>query len=337
MTSTSNRQVLLARRPQGAVTPDDFRIVDAPMPVPGPGEVLVRNRWLSLDPYMRGRMSDAKSYVPPVALDAVMVGQTTGEVVESRDAKFKPGDRVLTQLGWQAYGVAPARELTPIDVTRVPESYYLGLLGMPGLTAWFGLSEIGQPKPGETVVVSAASGAVGSIVGQLAKAKGCRAVGIAGGPAKCAYVVEELGFDACIDHKAGNLLDDLRAACPRGADVNFENVGGVVLDTVLRVLNPFSRIVICGLVAEYNATQPYGYTMLRAVLVNRIRMQGMIVFDWKDRYGEGLAGLAALLAAGKLKYRESVVRGLDAAPQGLIALLKGENFGKQLVQLDAAA
>jgi len=329
-----NKQVLLASRPQGSVTEDNFRLVEAPVAKQGAGEVLVKNEWLSLDPYMRGRMSDAKSYVPPAQLGAVMVGQTVGEVIESQDPRFKPGDKVLTQLGWQLYGVAKGSELTPIDVKRAPTSYYLGVLGMPGITAWFGLFEIGQLKPGETVVVSAASGAVGSVVGQLAKIKGCRAVGIAGGKAKCDYVVQELGFDACVDYKAGNLLEDLRRACPNGVDVDFENVGGEILDTLLRIMNRFSRIVVCGLIAEYNATEPYGYKMLRSVLVNRIRMQGMIVFDWKDRYGEALEGLARYLAEGKLKYRESVVHGIDNAPKGLIALLKGENFGKQLVKLD---
>jgi len=330
---TMNRQVLLARRPQGAVQEQDFSIVDAPMPVPAEGEVLVRNDWLSLDPYMRGRMNDVKSYVPPVGLGEVMVGQTVGEVVESRDPAFSTGDTVLSQLGWQRYGRAKSRDLVKIDTRRTPASAFLGVLGMPGITAWFGLLEIGQPKPGETVVVSAASGAVGSIVGQLARLRGCRAVGIAGGKAKCDYVVNELGFDACIDHKAGNLLQDLRAQCPKGVDVDFENVGGSVLDTLLRVMNLRSRIVLCGLIAEYNAAQPYGYTMLRSVLVNRIRMQGMIVFDWKERYGEAIAGLSAHLAAGELKYRESIVDGLDNAPRGLMALLKGENFGKQLVRL----
>ncbi len=328
-----NRQVLLASRPQGRVVEENFRIVEAPVGRPGAGEVLVKNEWLSLDPYMRGRMNDVKSYVPPVQLGEVMVGQTAGEVIESQDPRFKPGDQVLTQLGWQLYGVVKAGELTPIDAKRAPASYYLGVLGMPGMTAWFGLSEIGQAKPGETVVVSAASGSVGSVVGQLAKIKGCRAVGIAGGQAKCDYVVHELGFDACVDYKAGNLLPDLRQACPKGVDVDFENVGGEILDTLLRLMNRFSRIVVCGLIAEYNTTEPYGYKMLRSVLVNRIKMQGMIVFDWKDRYGEALGSLAGYLAEGKLKYRESVVQGIDNAPKGLIALLKGENFGKQLVKL----
>jgi len=331
--AVDNRKVLLASRPQGAVTEQNFRIVDAPMPQPADGEVLVRNEWLSLDPYMRGRMSDAKSYVPPAQLDEVMVGQTVGEVVDSRNPRVSVGDKVLTQLGWQSHGIANGADVTKVDARHVPASYYLGVLGMPGFTAWFGLFEIGQPRAGETVVVSAASGAVGSVVGQLAKIRGCRAVGIAGGNAKCDYVVHELGFDACIDHRAGNLYDDLRAACPNGIDVDFENVGGAVLDTALRLMNRHSRIVLCGLVAEYSAKEPYGYQRLRSVLVNRIRMQGMIVFDWKDRYGEALAGLTAYVADGRLKYRESIVEGLDNAPRALIGLLKGENFGKQLVKI----
>ena len=332
--ATQNRQVLLASRPHGPVTEANFRIVEAPVAAPAAREVLVKNEWLSLDPYMRGRMSEAKSYVPPTPIGEVMVGQTVGEVVESQEPRFKPGDKVLTQLGWQLYGVAKSSELTPIDVKRAPVSYYLGLLGMPGITAWFGLTEIGQPKAGETVLVSAASGAVGSVVGQLAKIKGCRAVGIAGGKAKCDYVVQELGFDACVDYKAGNLLDDLRQACPKGVDVDFENVGGEILDTSLRLMNRFSRIVVCGLIAEYSATEPYGYKALRSLLVNRIKMQGMIVFDWKDRYSEALEALVRYHAEGKLRYRESVVHGIENAPKGLIALLKGENFGKQLVKLD---
>jgi len=331
--AVDNRKVLLASRPQGAVTEQNFRIVDAPMPQPADGEVLVRNEWLSLDPYMRGRMSDAKSYVPPAQLDEVMVGQTVGEVVDSRNPRLSVGDKVLTQLGWQSHGIANGADVTKVDARHVPASYYLGVLGMPGFTAWFGLFEIGQPKAGETIVVSAASGAVGSVVGQLAKIRGCRAVGIAGGRAKCDHVVHDLGFDACVDHRAGNLYDDLRAACPNGIDVDFENVGGAVLDTALRLMNRHSRIVLCGLVAEYSAKEPYGYQRLRSVLVNRIRMQGMIVFDWKDRYGEALAGLTAYVADGRLKYRESIVEGLDNAPRALIGLLKGENFGKQLVKI----
>ncbi len=326
-----NRRVILASRPSGWVSEDNFRIEEAPIPQLGEGEVLVKNLWLSLDPYMRGRMSDAKSYAKGVDIGEVMVGQTVGEVVESRNEKLKKGDHVLTQLGWQLYGTT--REATKVDGSRVPLSCYLGVLGMPGMTAYFGLKEIGQPKPGETVVVSAASGAVGSVVGQLAKIWGCRAVGIAGGKQKCDYVSRELGFDACIDYKAGELHRSLKEACPKGVDLDFENVGGEILDTALRLMNLYSRIVICGLIAEYNASEPYGYKNLRAVLVNRIKLQGMIVFDWKDRYGEALKPLAGYFAQGRLKYRESVVEGIENAPKGLIALLKGQNFGKQLVRL----
>ncbi len=326
-----NRRVVLASRPSGWVSEDNFRIEQASVPQPGEGEVLVKNLWLSLDPYMRGRMSDAKSYVKGVELGEVMVGQTVGEVVESKNEKIKQGDHVLTQLGWQLYGTT--KEATRVDGSRVPLSCYLGVVGMPGMTAYFGLRDIGQPKPGETVVVSAASGAVGSVVGQLAKIWSCRAVGIAGGKQKCDYVTRELGFDACIDYKAGELYRGLKEACPKGVDVDFENVGGEILDTTLRLTNTYSRIVICGLIAEYNATEPYGYKNLRAVLINRIKLQGMIVFDWKDRYGEALKALAGYFAQGKLKYRESVVEGIENAPKGLIALLKGQNFGKQLVRL----
>ena len=326
-----NKRIVMASRPQGWVTEDNFRLETAPVPKPVEGEVLVKNLWLSLDPYIRGRMSDAKSYVKGVDIGEVMVGQTVGEVIESRHPKLKKGDKVLTQLGWQLYGVA--KDVNRIEEGKAPLSYYLGCLGMPGMTAYFGLKEIGQPKAGETVVVSAASGAVGSVVGQLAKSWGARVVGIAGGPQKCAYVKDELGFDAAVDYKAGNLHRDLKEACPRGIDVLFENVGGESLDTCLRLMNVFSRIIICGLIAEYNATEPYGYRNLRSILVNRIRMQGMIVFDWRERYGEGLKVLLTMVEQKKLKYRESVVEGLENAPRGLISLLKGGNFGKQLVKL----
>jgi NADPH-dependent curcumin reductase CurA len=326
-----NQRVVLASRPEGWVREENFRLEKSAVPPLQDGEVLVKNLWLSLDPYMRGRMSEAKSYVKGVDIGEVMVGQTVGEVLESRNEKLKKGDHVLTQLGWQLYGTTS--EATKVDGSRAPLSYYLGVLGMPGMTAYFGLKEIGQPKAGETLVVSAASGAVGSVVGQLAKIAGCRAVGIAGGREKCDYVTRELGLDACIDYKAGNVFDGLKKACPQGIDVVFENVGGEILDTSLRLTNVFARVVICGLIAEYNATQPYGYKNMRALLVNRIRMQGMIVFDWKERYGEALKALGGYYAAGKLKTRESVVEGLANAPQGLISLLKGGNFGKQLVKL----
>src|SRR5216684_931338 len=314
-----NRRVVLASRPEGAVSEDNFRIESVPLPKCGDGEVLVRNLWLSLDPYMRGRMSDAKSYAKGVELGATMVGQSVGEVLESKNDKIEKGDKVLTQLGWQLYGCT--KEVKKIDGSRAPLTYYLGILGMPGMTAYLGLKEIGSPKPGETVVVSAASGA------------GCSAVGIAVGRQKCEYVTRELGFDACVDYKAGNLYRDLQAACPKGADVYFDNVGGEILDTMLRLTNLFARIVVCGTIADYNATQPYAVKNLRFVLVNRIKMQGMIVFDWKERYGEALKALGEYFAQGKLKYRESIVEGLENAPKGLIALLRGQNFGKQLVKL----
>jgi NADPH-dependent curcumin reductase len=324
-----NQRIVLASRPEGWVVPENFRLEKTPTPAPGEGEVLVKNLWLSLDPYMRGRMSDTRSYVKGVDIGEVMVGQTVGEVVESKHPGFKPGDKALTQLGWQSYGKAKGEELNKIDPSRAPLSYYLGMLGMPGMTAYFGLKEIGQPKPGETVLVSAASGAVGSVVGQLAKLWDCRAVGIAGGREKCDYVKNELGFDACLDYKAGNLRDQLKEKI----DVYFDNVGGEILDLALARMNLFGRVVVCGTISDYNATEPYRVRNLRAVLVNRLKVQGMIVFDWKERYGEALKALGGYYAAGKLKTRESVVEGLANAPQGLISLLKGGNFGKQLVKL----
>ena len=245
-----NQRIVLASRPQGWVTEANFRLESSPVPAPREGEVLVKNLWLSLDPYMRGRMNDQKSYAAKQEIGEVMVGQTVGEVLESRNPKFKKGDHVLTPLGWQQYGCSDGKGFTKVDASRVPASAFLGVLGMPGVTAWVGLLDICQPKSGETVVVSAASGAVGSVVGQIAKLKGCRAVGIAGGKAKCDYVTRELGFDACIDYKAGHLARDLQDAYPKGIDVDFENAGGVVLDTVLRQMNVYSRIVVCGLIAE---------------------------------------------------------------------------------------
>ncbi|HKU46283.1 MAG TPA: NADP-dependent oxidoreductase [Burkholderiales bacterium] len=321
-----NQRVVLASRPQGWVTPDNFRLEKSAVPSPAEGEVLVRNLWLSLDPYMRGRMSDTKSYVKGVDIGEVMVGQTVGEVIESKNPALKRGDHVLTQLGWQLYGTT--KEAMKVDGSRAPLSYYLGMLGMPGLTAYFGLKELGQPKAGETVVVSAASGAVGSVVGQLARLWGCRSIGIAGGAEKCAYVKNELGFDDCLDYKAGSLRDHLR-----DIDIYFDNVGGEILDTALARMKLFGRIVVCGTISDYNATDPYRVRNWRAILVNRLQVRGMIVFDWKERYGEALKALGGYYAAGKLKTRESVVEGLASAPQGLIALLKGGNFGKQLVKL----
>ena len=323
-----NQRIVLASRPKEWVTPENFRMERAQVPAPGEGEVLVRNLWLSLDPYMRGRIGEAKSYVKGVDIGETMVGQTVGQVLKSNHPSLKEGDHVLTQTGWQLYGVT--KEATKVDASRAPLSYYLGVLGMPGMTAYFGLKEIGQPKPGETVVVSAASGAVGSVVGQLAKLWGCRAIGIAGGREKCDYVTRELGFDACIDYKSANLRDELKEI---GVDVYFDNVGGEMLDILLARMKLFGRIVVCGMIADYNSTEPYRVKNLRAVLVNRLKLQGMIVFDWKERYGEALKALGGYYAAGKLKTRESVVEGLANAPQGLVSLLKGGNFGKQLVKL----
>ncbi|HEV8094105.1 MAG TPA: NADP-dependent oxidoreductase [Burkholderiales bacterium] len=327
-----NKAWTLASYPSGAVTESNFKLIESPAPSPKEGEVLVKNLWLSLDPYMRGRLSQQKSYVKGVEIGEVMTGETAGEVVESRHPRFKPGDTVTAPAGWQLYGCVKGEMLTRVDASRAPLSYYLGCLGMPGRTAYFGLKEIGAPKPGETVVVSAASGAVGMVVGQLAKAWGCRAVGIAGGKEKCDYV-RSLGFDACVDYKSGDLYVSLKEACPKGVDVYFENVGGPILDTLLRLMNLRSRIIVCGLISDYNSTESYGVKMFRSILVNRIKVQGMIVFDWQERYPEANQALLDLVVAGKLKYRESILEGLERAPKGLIGLLKGENFGKQLVKL----
>ena len=331
--SDENLQVLLAERPEGWVEPRHFRFERAPLPVPGEGEVLVRNLWLSLDPYMRGRMSDAKSYAEPVALGAVMVGGTAGEVVESRDASLRPGDKVVGMLGWQRYGCVPARALMKVDATQVPLQAYLGPLGMPGVTAWYGLNRICEPRAGETVVVTAASGAVGSVVGQLAKAQGCRVVGVAGGAAKCRYVTDELGFDACVDYKAGQLGADLRAALGDGAHCLFENVGGEIFDRLLGLMRPFGRIALCGMISDYNATEPYAMRNVRAVLVHRLKLQGFIVSEHMELWPQALRELGALAAGGKLRWRESVAEGLERAPQAFIGMLRGENFGKQLVRV----
>jgi len=328
-----NKAWTVASFPSGALTESNFSLVESAAPSPKDGEVLVKNLWLSLDPYMRGRLSQQKSYVKGLEVGDVMTGETAGEVLESRHPNYKPGDKVTAPSGWQLYCCLNGDLLNKVDASKVPLSYFLGSLGMPGRTAYFGMKDICQPKPGETVVVSAASGAVGSVVGQLAKAWGARAVGIAGGKPKCDYVTAELGFDACVDYKAGNLHESLKAACPKGIDCYFENVGGAILDTVLGLMNLKSRVAVCGLISDYNATEPYGVKMFRSILVNRIKVQGLIVFDWLERYPEGNQALLQLAAAGKLKTRESVLEGIDKAPRGLIGLLKGENFGKQLVKL----
>ncbi len=330
----TNKAWTLAAYLSGLPSADNFRLLESPVPTLGEGEVLVKNLWLSLDPYMLGRMTQQKSYAKGVEIGDVMTGETVGEVVESKHSGFAPGEKVTAPAGWQLYASVKGELLTKIDPsTRVPLSYYLGCLGMPGRTAYFGLNEVGKPKTGETLVVSAASGAVGSVVGQLGKIAGCRVVGIAGGKEKCDYVIGDLGFDVCVDYKAGNLYRDLREACPNGIDIYFDNVGGETLDTVLRLVNTFARIVICGRISGYHASEPYGIKNLGSVLVNRVRMQGIIVFDWLDRYAEANKALAGYVAQGKLKYRESVLEGIENAPNGLIRLVNGKNFGKQLIKL----
>ncbi|HEX6690023.1 MAG TPA: NADP-dependent oxidoreductase, partial [Burkholderiales bacterium] len=299
-----NKRVLLASRPDGWVREDNFRIESVPVPRPRDGEVLVKNAFLSLDPYMRGRMNEGKSYAARQEIGEVMIGGTVGEVIESNNPKFAVGDKVLGMLGWQQYGLSDGKGLGKVDAERVPMSAYLGVLGMPGVTAWVGLLDICQPKAGETVLVSAASGAVGGVVGQIAKLRGCRAVGIAGGRQKCDYVVNELGFDACVDYKAGKLNDDLKAAAPKGVDCYFENVGGEILDAALRRMNPFSRIAVCGLISQYNATEPYGVKTFQSILTNRIKVQGFIVSDRMELWARALPELIGWVASGRIKYRE---------------------------------
>jgi NADPH-dependent curcumin reductase CurA len=338
MTAGRNRRILLAARPVGLPRPTDFRLVDEPIPEPGPGQFLVRGRYLSLDPYMRGRMSDAPSYARPVQVGEVMTGAVVGEIVRSQHPGFAVGELVEDRVGWQEYGLSDGREARRVDPALGPISTALGVLGMPGLTAYFGLLEVGQPRPGETVVVSAASGAVGAVVGQIAKLAGCRAVGIAGGPAKVDYVVKELGFDAAIDYKAGaDLGPALRAACPRGIDVYFDNVGGRITEAVSRQVNLFARIAVCGLISQYNLEAPeVAPRNERFVLMNRVRIQGFIVSDFYGRREPALRQLAEWVREGKLKYREDVVDGLENAPAAFIGMLQGKNFGKQLVRLTPA-
>ncbi|MES2899371.1 MAG: NADP-dependent oxidoreductase [Pseudomonadota bacterium] len=328
----SYQRVVLASRPRGEVLPENFRLESVETPEIGEGEVLVRNHFLSLDPYMRGRMSEAKSYAQAQALDQTMLGGTVGEVVSSRHPGLQPGDSVAGMLGWAEMGVAQGGALRKVDAQRVPLSAYLGVLGMPGVTAWYGLNKIMCPKSGETVLVSAASGAVGSAVGQLAKLAGCRVIGIAGGPDKCAYVTRELGFDACIDYKAGNLADVLAAAAPAGIDAIFENVGGDGLDAALPLMNAFGRIALCGLIAGYNGEEQV-LRNLRFMLTSRLSMRGFIISEHLDVWPQALRELQTLVENGQLRYRESVADGLAAAPQAFIGLLKGHNFGKQLVKL----
>jgi NADPH-dependent curcumin reductase len=337
--TTMNRQWHLASRPTGEPTVQNFRLVEAPLPELMDGEVLVRNHFMSLDPYMRGRMNDAKSYALPQPLDQVMQGGTAGEVVASRHAGFAVGDKVVGMGGWQEYAVVDGKQraaLRKVDTTRVPLSAYLGVVGMPGATAWYGLVKIIAPKAGETVVVSAASGAVGSVVGQLAKARGCRAVGLAGGPEKCRYVVDELGFDECIDYRLHpdlkSLGTALKAACPNGVDGHFENVGGVTLDAVLQRMNAFGRIAVCGMIAGYNG-EPIPITQPQLILQSRLKVEGFIVGEHMEVWPEALKEIGGLVASGRIRYRETVAQGIASAPEAFIGLLKGRNFGKQLVRL----
>lgn len=327
-----NRRIVLASRPQGAVTVDNFRLEQAPLAGLAEGQIRVRNLYLSIDPYMRGRMNDAKSYAEPVALGDVMIGATVGEVVESKHASLAVGDKVTGMFGWQDFGTSDGAGVRKLDDTHVPLTAYLGAAGMPGVTAWYGLNKIIAPRAGQTVVVSAASGAVGSVVGQLAKLGGCRAVGIAGGADKCRYVVEELGFDACVDYKAGNLFRDLKAATPDGVEGYFENVGGEALDATLSRMNPFGRIALCGMIAGYDG-QPVPLKQPSILLTMRLLVQGFIVSEHLECWPEALGTLATLVARGKLHYRESIVDGLEHAPDALIGLLHGKNFGKQLVKI----
>ncbi|MDM7945111.1 MAG: NADP-dependent oxidoreductase [Oceanibaculum nanhaiense] len=332
---TMNRQITLASRPVGAPTPDNFKLVETQVPTPERGQVLVKALYLSLDPYMRGRMSDAKSYAPSVQIGEVMTGGAVGRVVDSRHPGFKAGDIVEGRIGWQEYGLVEGGMLRKVDPDVAPISTALGVLGMPGLTAYFGLFEIGKPRPGETLVVSAASGAVGAVVCQLGKMAGARVVGIAGGPDKCAYVKEALGVDAVIDYKAEkDLSKALAAACPDGIDVYFDNVGGPVTDAVANLFNLRARMIVCGLISHYNMPDGYvGPSILRSVLTNRVTIQGMIVFDWHDRWPAGVAQLGKLVKAGKLTYKEDVTEGLENAPATFIGMLEGKNFGKTLVKI----
>ena len=327
------RRVVLKSRPVGAPKPGDFSIVESPVPAPGDGEILTRTIYLSLDPYMRGRISGVKSYAKGVDPGDLMVGGTVGEVLDSKHPGFKAGDLVQGYDGWQTHGVSKGVGVRKLDPGQAPISTALGVLGMPGMTAYVGLLDIGQPKPGETVVVSAASGAVGAVVGQIARIKGCRVVGIAGGKDKCAYVEKELGFDACVDYKQGDLTAALQAACPKGIDVYFENVGGEVLAAVLKVINPFARIPLCGHIAQYSATDLPPGPNLGIVVGMRVKIQGFIVSDHGDRLADFLRDTSAWVREGRIKYREDIAEGLESAPQAFIGLLAGKNLGKQLVRV----
>ena len=334
---SQGKRVVLASRPAGEPLPANFRVEEYAVPTPGPGEVLLRTIWLSLDPYMRGRMSDGPSYAQPVPVNGVMEGGTVSEVVASNNPAFAKGDIVVSRAGWQTHAISNGQGLAKVDPKVAPISTAVGVLGMPGMTAYTGLLDIGKPQPGETVVVAAASGAVGSAVGQIAKIKGARAVGIAGGKDKCDYVRNELGFDDCLDHRDPDLAAKLKAACPKGIDVYFENVGGKVFEAVFPLLNAFARMPVCGLISEYNnfgETNPkWAGALMRAVLVKRLTIRGFIVSDFAARHGDFLRDMSQWFREGKLKHREFVTEGLDNAPAAFMGLLKGANFGKQLVRV----
>jgi NADPH-dependent curcumin reductase CurA len=334
-----NHRITLAARPVNrSVQPTDFGHDEKPIPVPGAGEVLLRTLYLSLDPYMRGRMSEAKSYAQPVQIGDVMVGEVVAEVVTSNDPSLVVGDTVLGRVGWQEYGVMPAKGLIKVDGKAASLSHYLGVLGMPGMTAYFALLDIGKPKPGQTVLVSAASGAVGQVVGQIAKIKGCHVIGIAGGPDKCAYVTNELGFDAAIDYRGKDmaaLVAELATLAPNGIDVYFDNVGGVIHDAAMASLAMYARIIIVGAVAIYDRleTQDTGIRWMRTILAKRARMEGFLVFDYEPRRAEFLADMTAWLRGGLIKYREDVTEGLSQTPEAFIGMLAGRNLGKQLIHV----
>jgi NADPH-dependent curcumin reductase len=331
------KRVVLVSRPVGEPEPSDFRIEEYVPPSPGEGQVLLRTIWLSLDPYMRGRMSDGPSYATPVPIGGVMEGGTVCEVIASNNPGFAKGDIVLARAGWQSHALSDGKDLRKVDPKLGPVSTAVGVLGMPGMTAYTGLLDIGKPQPGETVVVAAASGAVGSAVGQIARIKGARAVGIAGGKDKCDYVRQELGFDDCLDHRDPNLAAKLKEACPKGIDVYFENVGGAVFEAVFPLLNAFARVPVCGLIAHYNDTEAsapkWASSMMRAVLTKRLTIRGFIVSDFAARHADFLRDMSQWVREGKVRYREFVTEGLDSAPGAFMGLLKGANFGKQLVRV----
>ncbi len=340
MTVEKNRQIRLASRPRGEPTPDNFKLVEIDIPEPGPGQMLLRTIYLSVDPYMRGRMNAGPSYAKPVEVGEVMEGRAACEVIKSNIPLFIVNDIVLAGTGWQEYALSDGNGVQKIDPALRPISYALGVLGMPGLTAYTGLLNIGQPKPRETLVVAAASGAVGSVVGQIAKIKGCRVIGIAGGERKCRYVKEELGFDVCLDHHQPNLGERLNEACPRGIDIYFENVGGTVFEAVLTLLNNFARIPVCGLIAHYNDTElPAGPNhvpqVMQSILIKRLTFRGFIVWDFAAQYPDFLRDMSGWLREGCVKYREDITDGLENAPRELIGLLKGENFGKKIIRVSA--